>query len=65
MTPFNTGRVQIGLLYTPPKPQIHGHAFTLQTALLARASEPRSTLKRAINAITRKCASAQMWWANH
>jgi len=36
MTPFNTGRVQIGLLYQPKPPRIEGDMVTIQTALLER-----------------------------
>jgi hypothetical protein len=34
MTPYNTGKVQIGLLYEPPKPYHDRDACLLQTALL-------------------------------
>ena len=41
MTPFNTGKVQIGLLYQPAMPRIDGHMMRLQTALIdKRTSEP-------------------------
>lgn len=34
MNTFNTGKVQIGLLYTQPMPEIYGDALRLQTALI-------------------------------
>jgi len=34
MTPYNTGKVKIGLLYTPPPPEHDADAYRLQTALL-------------------------------
>jgi hypothetical protein len=33
--PYNTGKVLIGLRYTPPPPVIQGDALTLQSALLS------------------------------
>lgn len=36
MVPFNTGKVQIGLLYQRPAPAIQGDAIRLQAALLSR-----------------------------
>lgn len=36
MLPFNTGKVQIGLLYERPAPAIQGDAARLQVALLNR-----------------------------
>jgi len=36
MTPFHTGKVQIGLLYQPKPAAIVGDMATIQTALLER-----------------------------
>ena len=36
MTPFNTGKVQIGRCYIRPAMQIQGDAVVIQTALLAK-----------------------------
>jgi len=40
-TPYNTGRVQIGLLYTPPQvPHHDADALRLQRALLSERTRP-------------------------
>ena len=48
MTPYNTGRVQIGILYTPAMPQIYGDALKLQTALLERHTHRSDNVWHAI-----------------
>lgn len=53
-TPFNTGKVQIGLLHTKPMPQIQGHALHLQLALLdKRTATPLNTFWRVMGSIWR------------
>lgn len=48
ITPYNTGRVQIGILYTPAMPQIYGDALKLQTALLERHTHRSDNVWHAI-----------------
>ena len=45
--PYNTGKVLIGLRYTPPLPTIQGDAIKVQSALLS----PRATPARGITNI--------------
>lgn len=53
-TPFNTGKVQIGLLYKRPLPIIQGDALRLQSALLEpRTANPLSRIGRALGTLWR------------
>ena len=38
LTPFNTGKVQIGLLYQPPPPEMTSSEELIQAALLGSSS---------------------------
>jgi hypothetical protein len=38
LTPFNTGKVQIGLLYQPPAPEMTSSEEIIQAALLGTGS---------------------------
>jgi hypothetical protein len=38
LTPFNTGKVQIGLLYQPPPPEMTSSEEIIQAALLGTGS---------------------------
>ena len=38
LTPFNTGKVQIGLLYQPPPPEMTSSEELVQAALLGTSS---------------------------
>lgn len=52
MTTYNTGKVQIGLLYTRPPPIIQGDALRLQKALLdQRTANPLTRLSRIIGGV--------------
>jgi len=42
LTPFNTGKVQIGLLYQPPPPEMTSSEEIIQAALLGTGSIHRS-----------------------
>lgn len=54
MTTYNTGKVQIGLLYQPAMPAIHGDAIRLQSALLdKRTLRPTNILTRTLNTFWR------------
>lgn len=54
MTPYHTGKVSIGLLYTPAMPAIYGDALALQTALLdARSAARPGFFGRVFGAIVR------------
>jgi hypothetical protein len=53
-TPYNTGKVLIGLRYERPMPVIQGDALTLQSALLDPSTLVRqSWLVRALNVLWR------------
>jgi hypothetical protein len=43
LTPFNTGKVQIGLLYQPRPPELTSSEELVQAALLGTPSMHRST----------------------
>ncbi len=52
MTTYNTGKVQIGLLYTPRMPEIYGDARRLQTALIdGRTANKPGAFARVLGAI--------------
>ena len=49
ITPYDTGKVKIGLLYQPAMPAIHGDAIRLQAALLdKRTARPAGFVMRAL-----------------
>lgn len=54
MTTYNTGKVQIGLIYVRPMPAIYGDDLRLQSALLdKRTAKPLNAFKRLVFAAWR------------
>lgn len=58
MTPYNTGKVQIGLLYEPPPPQPDSDMVRLQRAMCRRSHRITYTTKRE----ARKTAVESVLW---
>lgn len=50
--PYNTGRVQIGITYTPRPPRVEGDAAAIQRALLEPSTErPATGLRRLLASV--------------